>query len=526
VQYRSVGLSTKSRRHSRVWQWYWREGMPKGSGSGGKAPSRKRSSRRAARDQEELAILNSDEADADFEPGRKPRSCTTCIFAAIGGMLLVMGWMLLLGDVVVGGGSVGGGQLGGEATTSSQSALKAQPVRLARSPPSPISISAGQVPPTTSPPANSPPSAASLAPRAAQRAPVVFVATTASMHPPQSPPPPSPSPPPPSPSPPPPSPSPPTPVPLPPPPSPAPPSPQAPKPASPTPHTPPPSAEPLAQTLNARFGRDVTQHAALEAGILIHQLDGFQDAARPWAPCSAKSASPNCHGGRTSARIHRTSCSVIYKGLRQKDSSVPTFSFDAGIVLRPSTANVLCGYGNDGSIDDNRPLTCSGGYPYQESSCVPGCGSPPYFCNPANPHDEGSWNTCGVSWGAHGIRPWRGKDLPGLLDVFAKNGEPFTGVGNFKGYNEIVVDTVPWLENLPHSVEGIFMVDCGNTNQANLRYSAADGMGTAASCADGQEAARKMHAAFLRAYPDIDPASFPLLKLRPQQWEEPFVEVR
>lgn len=66
-------------------------------------------------------------------------------------------------------------------------------------------------------------------------------------------------------------------------------------------------------------------------------------------------------------------------------------------MLRPAANIVMCGYGNDGSIDDNRPLTCPGGYPWTERTCLPGCGSPPQFCNPANPHDEGSWNTCASS---------------------------------------------------------------------------------------------------------------------------------
>ena len=325
-----------------------------------------------------------------------------------------------------------------------------------------------------------------------------------------------------------------------PPPPPPPPSPPSPSPPPPLPSTPPPSpppsasplappavlpAAPLAATLNARFNRDVTKFASLEAGVLIHQLDGFQDAELPWAPCSGSSRSHNCQGTRTSSRRHRVSCSVIFAGLHRKDASIPTFSVDAGVVLRPSMANVLCGYGNDGSIDDNRPLMCEGGYPYSESRCVPGCGSPPAFCDPRNPHDEGSWTTCGVSWGAKGIRPWRGVDLPGLLDVFASKGEPFTGVGNFKGYNEIVVDPVPWLEHLPHSVEAIFMVDC-TAGSAQLHYGAADGMATAMDCAEAQAAARTMHAAFLRTYPEVDPATFPLLKLRTNSWDEPFEEIR
>jgi hypothetical protein len=35
-----------------------------------------------------------------------------------------------------------------------------------------------------------------------------------------------------------------------------------------------------------------------------------------------------------------------------------------------------------------------------------------------------------------------------------------------------------------------------------------------------------MHAAFLRTYPEVDPATFPLLKLRTNLWDEPFEEIR
>ena len=65
--------------------------------------------------------------------------------------------------------------------------------------------------------------------------------------------------------------------------------------------------------------------------------------------------------------------------------------------------------------------------------------------------------------------------------MYEQLGEPFTGVGNYKGYNEIVVDSKHWLEGLPGSVEAIFMVDCED-GDANLRYGAADGGGTAESC--------------------------------------------
>ena len=270
-----------------------------------------------------------------------------------------------------------------------------------------------------------------------------------------------------------------------------------------------------------RFGLDVTAHGPLEAGILIHQLDGLEDSARMFSPCSASSKSSNCHASRTSARLQRTSASMIYSQLRQRDRAIPTFSLDGGVVLRPSRTNLFCAYGIDGSIDDNKPLSCNS---VDAQRCVPGCGTPPDWCSKNNAHDEGAWLTCGLNWGRGGVRPWRPEEISGrggLLDHFANEGAEFTAVGNFAGYNEFVVDSAHWIEGLPDSVEGIFMLDC-NEKDANLHYGAADGRGTAANCHDAQNNAREMHRTYLDAY-GLTAQQFPLLKLRPHDWNAPFV---
>ena len=54
----------------------------------------------------------------------------------------------------------------------------------------------------------------------------------------------------------------------------------------------------------------------------------------------------------------------------------------------------------------------------------------------------------------------------------------------------------------------------------NLKYS--DQPTKALTCGDAEDKAREMHAAFLRAYPEIDPAAFPLQRLRTDNWERPF----
>ena len=214
---------------------------------------------------------------------------------------------------------------------------------------------------------------------------------------------------------------------------------------------------------------------------------------------------------------------MIYSGLKERDHWIPTFSLDGGVVLRPSRVHVFCAYGIDGSIDDNKPLSCDH---VNDHTCVPGCGEPPDWCDKANPHDEGDWLVCGLNWGRSGVRPWKAKDISGtggLLDQFARYGAAFEGVGGFKGYNEFVLDSHAWIEGLPDSVEAIFILDCDD-NAANLWYGAADGYGTAGSCREAHDIGRAKHRSFIETY-GLDAHQFPLLMLRPSNWAEPFITV-
>ena len=66
-----------------------------------------------------------------------------------------------------------------------------------------------------------------------------------------------------------------------------------------------------------------------------------------------------------------------------------------------------------------------------------------------------------------------------------------------------------------------YHVECPNgRGETNLKYS--DQPTKALTCGDAEDKAREMHAAFLRAYPEIDPAAFPLQRLRTDNWERPF----
>ena len=82
--------------------------------------------------------------------------------------------------------------------------------------------------------------------------------------------------------------------------------------------------------------------------------------------------------------------------------------------------------------------------------------------------------------------------------------------------NEVVVASDPIIEQLPDSIESIFIVDC-KPGQENLHYSGR----TSASCAEAHRRGKAMHQKYLDTY-DLTAAQFPLLILLPDDWDEPF----
>ena len=188
-----------------------------------------------------------------------------------------------------------------------------------------------------------------------------------------------------------------------------------------------------------------------------------------------------------------------------------------------------CAYGCDGSTDEQKPLSCAGSL--HPDDCVVGCGDPPNWCNRSAPHDlSAEWfagklnDLCGLWGNPNGSpsRPWRPADLAGaggMLDLFQRFGAVFDGTFHYSGYNEFVVETRPWLEGLPHSVEGIFYVECEDDDRRNLAFYDL----LAPTCAEARERAREMHQLFLSEF-RVAAEHFPLLALRPSNWHEPFVD--
>ena len=145
-----------------------------------------------------------------------------------------------------------------------------------------------------------------------------------------------------------------------------------------------------------------------------------------------------------------------------------------------------------------------------------GCGNK--RCDAANPLMR---NNCRCGFGncdGH-VTPYRPEDLGAMLAAHAEHGVPYGGIGTYTGYNEIVVESASWLASLPRAIEAVFITECAD-GERNTNYA-----GTAHSCSSAHAKGRKAHAAFLEAF-GLSKTAFPLLRLRPDNFQEPFVTER
>ena len=252
----------------------------------------------------------------------------------------------------------------------------------------------------------------------------------------------------------------------------------------------------MATKLNSRFRVTTPGDTLASSGVLIHQFDGMEEPAEPWHPCES------CTDARTRERSARVSTSMLFSGLQKRYHVLPIFSYDGGVVLSPAHTRLLCAYGVDGHIDDGDKVR-------------DGCGAS--RCDPHNPHIQPNNCLCGFGNCNGGVTPWRPEHLGAMLRLQVENGQSYS-FGSYTGYNELVVESATWLRNLPHSVEAMFHVDCTGSleGKRNTAYSASR------SCESARAKAVQAHASYLRAV-GASVHSFPLLRLRPDDWREPFV---
>ena len=288
--------------------------------------------------------------------------------------------------------------------------------------------------------------------------------------------------------------------------------PPSPPPSCPLPPTAPPSIPPtqpppsIADVINRRFRYGRPSASLAEAGVLIHQFDGYGLAGQPWRPGWGGNMQMACApSGSCNQPSDRASASLIYAGERTgrpDRTRIPLFAPGAGVVLNPAVATLLCAYADDGATQDGNCYP-----PGLRADCAPGCAHPLGYCDASRPGAADlvtdGWCRCSMSW-CNGERPqpWRPTDLATMLSQFQRHGNLFNGgYGMGVGYNEMVIDGAQWDRNLPSTIEAFFIVHDADSS-----------------------AGRAAHAAFLVAY-NVDASTVPLLELRPASWDAPFALV-
>ena len=293
-------------------------------------------------------------------------------------------------------------------------------------------------------------------------------------------------------------------------PPPSPPSPPPPSPPPPPPRPPPPPSNAVrrVEALNARFRRPVTNvtwevsdGALPEAGVLVHVIDGREHAGQPWRP--NEPSQPDKPDAWTTFFL-KQSASLIYAEQRisRGAAGVPLFGYGLGVIFKPGVANrAFCGFGSDaGGRGECHPVSelcrpgCSTkGYILTDTEFVPGR-APEEYCDFTNAGhqpepDDGTLGT----WECGG-KPWRTEDFADFLTRGARSGT----------YNEIIVDSRRWDDNLPESVEFLYY---GTDDPALVKQ------------------ARDTHKLFLETYASryrLTADDFPLLILDKGNWETPF----
>ena len=224
----------------------------------------------------------------------------------------------------------------------------------------------------------------------------------------------------------------------------------------------------VAARLNARFrlGRPSNDLAA--AGVLLHQLDGYEDQKQPWLPCDMGD------GPKGACSVYQAahwSGSLVNKAQRGVYATC-----HGGLVFAPvpAASAVECAYPRDGST--------------QGKGCSPWCTG--VRANGLTSEPNGC---C-----------WPAAQLERMLVEAASHGS------DRNGHNEVVVDAKEIARQLPHSIEAfVFHRTCHGTAVGQK-----DGKGAlVADYGARREAARTNHAAFVASFPGLDAAAVPLLEL-------------
>ena len=264
-------------------------------------------------------------------------------------------------------------------------------------------------------------------------------------------------------------------------PPPPPPQPRSPSP-SPPPH-PPSNAVEVASRLNLRFRAGAASNVLKEAGVVIHQFDGYEASWNEQWKCPLNGQ----FGGRLSAML-------AFRGMRARRDrvAVPLINNDGGVVVSPSIP-IACAYGDDGTT-----------YRARENGCYD------QWCQRKDPYagsETGGRKPCGFGSQGQINAAWRPSDLDVMLGLYNEHSQPYRTPSFYSGYNELVYGCRAWNERLDRTIEAFFIVQTNTpidlTNNPTARR----------------------HRDFLQHTPGLSLGSadqVPLLIFNPRDWESPF----
>eukprot|EP00966_Prymnesium_polylepis_P040555 941016-Prymnesium_polylepis.2 len=198
----------------------------------------------------------------------------------------------------------------------------------------------------------------------------------------------------------------------------------------------------------------------------------------------------------------------------KKQGQIPIFKeAESGIIFSPQHSLVLCGFGADGGSRGVRCGKIRTKPPSEDDGCVAGCTNSAVWCDPQMLRpDEPPW--CDG-------HPWRPRDFAELLRHFSLRAFTYNEVrlklivaalcramDAVALCSQFIVDAVTWGVQLPWSIEAFFYPENALTAC------------TGPSC---HSELRALHQQFLTEY-GVSEAQIPLLKLRLEDWDEPFAE--
>ena len=208
-----------------------------------------------------------------------------------------------------------------------------------------------------------------------------------------------------------------------------------------------PEGHNVVDDINGRFTLGKPSPDLESAGVLVRAFDGLEYPLKPWLPCPKDQPWLRM----CASKADRFPTSLLWPQHTETYKGKGTGM--GGVVIRPHAAKIKCSYHGDG-------FTMSkGGEPCPESNYCDQPGSRMYKCS------------------------WRASQLMSMMEH-----------SDGSSHNEVVLDSQAWVEELPSTIEAIFLVD-----------------------GDDEAKVRKIHQDFMRDY-GLTVEAFPLLRYDPKGW--------